>query len=56
MSDVVVCNCTGITKEQIIAEVKAGAKTVTDISDKTNAGTVCEACVSDIKDIIEENK
>ncbi len=55
MSDTVVCNCTGITKEQIVAEVKAGATSVAEISDKTNAGTVCEACVGQIKTIIKEN-
>ncbi len=56
MADTIICNCAQITKEQIEAEIKAGAKTVEEIGEKTGAGTICGVCVEDIEAIIEENK
>ncbi len=52
----IICNCTGVTDEDIIEAVKKGAKTVEEIGEATEAGTICGACVEDIERIIEENK
>ncbi len=52
--DKVICNCTGVTKGQIVKAIQEGAKTVDDISKATDAGTVCGVCISDIEEILEE--
>ncbi len=56
MSETIICNCTQVTKEQIEAEVKAGAKTVEEIGEKTDAGTICGVCVDEIQEIIDAAK
>ncbi len=56
MSETIICNCTQVTKEQIEAEVKAGAKTVEEIGEKTGAGTICGVCVDEIEEVIKSVK
>ncbi len=54
-NDDMVCNCMQITKGEIIEAIKAGnLKTIEDIGDETEAGTVCGSCHEDIEDIIKE--
>ena len=54
--DKVVCHCMGITNGMIKDAVEAGATTLEQVMDATNAGTVCGACIEDIEHLIEEFK
>lgn len=44
----------GITNGQIRDAVYAGANTVTDVQEATEAGTVCGACLEDIERLVKE--
>ena len=53
--DVEICNCLGIMKSEIVKAIKDnGLKTVEEVQDETNAGTVCGSCIPDIEDILKE--
>lgn len=53
--DVEICNCLGIMKSEIVNAIKdKGLKTVEQVQDETNAGTVCGSCIPDIEDILKE--
>ena len=39
-----VCQCLGITYGEIMEAIKNGARSVEDIMDATDAGTVCGLC------------
>jgi NAD(P)H-nitrite reductase large subunit len=53
--DVEICNCLGIMKSEIVKAIKdKGLKTVEQVQDETNAGTVCGSCIPDIEDILNE--
>lgn len=52
--DKIVCNCYSVTNGMIKEAVEAGATTLEQVMDATNAGTVCGACVEDIQHLIEE--
>ncbi len=56
MSDKIICDCTQVTQGQIEEAIKAGAKTVEAIGDKTGAGTICGVCVDKIEEIIDNTK
>ncbi len=44
-----------ITKGEIIDAIKAGdLKTIEEIGDETEAGTICGTCHEDLEDSIEE--
>lgn len=54
-NDDIVCNCMQITKGEIIDAIKAGnLKSIDEIGEETEAGTVCGTCHDDIEDIIKE--
>jgi len=54
-NDDIVCNCMQITKGEIVEAIKAGKlKTVDEVGDETEAGTVCGSCQDDIEDILKE--
>ncbi len=54
-NDDIVCNCMQITKEEIIEAIKAGnLKSIDEVGEETEAGTVCGTCHDDIEDIIKE--
>ena len=40
----IVCNCTGVTRGQLSAEIAGGINTITELSSKTGASTVCGGC------------
>ncbi|MBQ8997119.1 MAG: (2Fe-2S)-binding protein [Clostridium sp.] len=40
----VVCDCLGVTVEDIKNAVENGAKTLDDIKETTGAGTICGCC------------
>ncbi|MDD3739742.1 MAG: (2Fe-2S)-binding protein [Bacteroidales bacterium] len=53
-SERIVCNCMGITEQEIIDAIKNhGCDTVEKVSDKTEAGTGCGGCVDEIEEIIK---
>jgi len=54
-NDEIVCNCMQITKGEIVVAIKTGnLKTVDEVGDATEAGTVCGTCQDDIEDILKE--
>ena len=54
-NDTVICSCMEITKGDIIKVIKEqGFKTVSEIGDAMEAGTVCEGCVLEIAAVIKE--
>ena len=54
--DKIVCDCLSITNGMIKDAVEAGASTLEQVMDATNAGTVCGACIEDIQHLIDEFK
>ncbi len=51
----VVCTCRNVTLGEIVYAIKEnGAKTIEDIGELTDAGTVCECCQCAEKDVGEE--
>ena len=50
----VVCYCMNITKGAIKEAVDSGSHTLEEVQEATGAGTVCGACLDDIKQVIEE--
>lgn len=52
--DKIVCNCYSITNGMIKEAVDAGATTLEEVQDATNAGTVCGACLDDVQHLVEQ--
>lgn len=53
--DEIICNCMEVTKTTIVKAIKdKGLKTVEEVGDATDAGTVCGGCQDDIQDILDE--
>ena len=53
--DEVICHCAQITYQDILDAINEGAKTVEEISDKTDAGIACGYCIEHLEIILEEN-
>ncbi|HAX93459.1 MAG: (2Fe-2S)-binding protein [Bacteroidales bacterium] len=55
MEDIEICHCNGIMKSEIVKAIKEkGLKTLEEVQDATEAGTVCGGCVDDIEEILKE--
>ena len=52
--DRIVCDCLGITAEDIKEAVKNGSKTLDDIKDATDAGTICGCCEAELETTLHE--
>lgn len=52
--DKIVCNCMSITNGMIKDAVDGGASTLEEVQDATGAGTVCGACLDDVRRLVEE--
>ena len=53
--DDIVCNCMEVYKSTIVEAIKTkGLKTVEEVGDETEAGTVCGQCQDDIQEILDE--
>lgn len=51
----IVCNCMDITKGEIVDAIKKNnLKTVDEVGDELEAGTVCGSCQDDIEEILKE--
>jgi NAD(P)H-nitrite reductase large subunit len=48
-----VCHCFGVTKKQIEEAIDAGASTVEEVGEKTQAGTGCGGCIPQIEEILK---
>lgn len=47
-----VCLCVGVTSQQVIDAVEAGASTTKQVGECTGAGTVCGRCKNSIRALI----
>ena len=54
MEDRIICECMNVSYEDIKNEVKEGAKTLDDIKEATEAGTICGICEDDIQEVLDE--
>ena len=54
MSDRIICDCMGTSLEDIKNAVANGAKTVDDIKEVTEAGTICCGCDWEIEEALNE--
>jgi len=55
MEDIEICHCNGIMKSEFVKAIREkGLKTVEEVQDATEAGTVCGGCVDDIEEILRE--
>ena len=55
MDDIEICHCNGIMKSEIVKAIKEkGLKTLEEVQEATEAGTVCGGCVDDIEEILKE--
>ncbi len=52
--DTLICRCLGVTKEEIIATITAGANTVMAITGKLKAAGACTNCVVDLENLLRE--
>lgn len=53
--DILICSCNEIYKSEIVKAIKEkNLKTVEEVGDATNAGTVCGSCKDDIQEILDE--
>lgn len=54
MSSEIVCACLDITDDMIREAVESGAKTLEEVQEITNVGSVCGICLDDIQQLIDE--
>lgn len=52
--DKIVCNCCQVTNGMIKDAVDGGVKTLEEVQDITGAGTVCGACLEDVRHLVEQ--
>ena len=52
--DKIVCNCYSITNGGIKEAVDNGATTLDEVMEVTGAGTICGACIDDVKRLVDE--
>ena len=52
--DKVVCSCMSVTSGMIQEAVNSGARTLEEVQEATGAGTVCGACLEDVRHLVDE--
>lgn len=52
----VVCNCMGVTEQDIETAIAEGATTFEEIQEKTGACTACGGCEEDVRAILEKHQ
>ena len=50
------CPCMLVTEEEVIAVIRAGARTVDDVGERCEAGTGCGSCRGGIAVLLEEEE
>ncbi len=54
-NDEIICDCNEVYKSTIVKAIKEkGLKTVDEVGEETEAGTVCGQCQDDIQDILDD--
>lgn len=54
-NDEIICTCMGVDKGTIVEAIKTNnLKTVEEVGEATDAGTVCGGCQDDIQKILNE--
>ena len=54
-ADEIICHCQGITRGQIEEAIREkGLTTFDEVSEATEAGTICGSCQDDIEEILAE--
>jgi bacterioferritin-associated ferredoxin len=48
-----VCECLKVTREQVLAAVRTGARTLIELRTRTGAGGGCTACHPALRELIE---
>lgn len=54
MEDRIICDCMGVSYGDIKKAINDGAKTLDDVKEATEAGTICGACEDEIQEVIDE--
>lgn len=49
----VVCTCLGVTSGMIKDAVDAGASTLEEVQEETEAGTICGACIEEVQQLVD---
>ncbi|PNV63313.1 (2Fe-2S)-binding protein [Clostridium sp. chh4-2] len=49
-----ICSCLGITNGMIKDAVDSGARTLEEVQEITEVGTICGACLDDVQQLIDE--
>lgn len=52
--DKIVCDCMGVTNGMIKDAVDAGASTLEEVQEATEAGTVCGVCLEDVQRLVDQ--
>ncbi len=52
--DKIVCNCCQVTNGMIKEAVDSGADTLEKVQEVTGAGTVCGACLENVRNLVEQ--
>lgn len=50
----VVCYCQNVTNGMVKAAVDAGASTLEEVQEATDAGTACGACIDNVQNLIDQ--
>ena len=51
----IICHCFNVTDDDVVNAVKAGATSVEEVQELTNAGYGCGSCREDITRLVLEN-
>ena len=54
MEDRVICDCMNVTYGDIKKAIDNGAKTLDEVKEATEAGTICGVCEDEIQEVIDE--
>ncbi|MGZ2369520.1 (2Fe-2S)-binding protein [Ancylomarina sp. YFZ004] len=53
--DILICSCMDLYKNELVKVIKEkDLKTVEEVGDETQAGTICGECVDDIQAILDD--
>lgn len=51
--DDIVCACTGVTVGMIQDVIEAGANSLDEVQEATEAGTVCGSCIEELEHVVQ---
>lgn len=54
--DYLVCTCMGVMYSDICQAIKDGSRTFEELSDLLGVGTGCSSCISEVHEILAEQK